>query len=140
MTQVRIHRVEQQEVERVVAASFLFDKPVTNITAKRFLDAGGHHLLLAYKGEQSVGFVTGVEMTHPDKSKELFLYELEVDAAHRQQGIATQLVSALKELAGELGCRGMWVLAGNEIAEKTYMKTGADIVLDNTMLEWSAVR
>ena len=47
---------------------------------------------------------------HPDKGTEIFLYELSVEEDHRQRGIGTALVTALRELAQENVCYGMWVL------------------------------
>ena len=35
--------------------------------------------VIAYVDARPVGFVSGVEMTHPDKDTEMFLYELAVD-------------------------------------------------------------
>ena len=69
----------------------------------------GHHLLIAYEDEQAVGFVSGVEVTHPDKGTEMFLYELAVDEPFRRRGIGRALVERLAALAREAGCYGMWV-------------------------------
>ncbi|WP_235511490.1 N-acetyltransferase [Agromyces sp. Root81] len=55
-----------------------------------------------------VGFVSGVEMRHPDKDAEMFVYELGVDEAWRRRGIAKALLLALRDVAVQLGCRGMW--------------------------------
>ena len=76
----------------------------------RFLGEAGHHLLIAYDDERAVGFVTGVEVTHPDKGTEMFLYELAVDEPFRRQGIGRALVERLAELARDAGCYGMWVI------------------------------
>jgi ribosomal protein S18 acetylase RimI-like enzyme len=46
--------------------------------------------------------VTGVEMTHPDKGTEMFLYELGVADEHQGRGIGRALVSALADLARAL--------------------------------------
>ena len=65
-------------------------------------------------------------MTHPDKGTEMFLYELGVDDAARGQGAGKALVAALRDLAEERGCYGMWVLtdADNEAAVRTYQAAG----------------
>lgn len=81
-------RLTSGDHERVLEASDLFDGPAQAEATKRFLDDPGHHLLLAYDGEEAVGFVTGVEMTHPDKGTELFLYELGVAEHARGKGVA----------------------------------------------------
>jgi ribosomal protein S18 acetylase RimI-like enzyme len=110
----------------VAAASHLFDGPARADATARFLDEDGHHLLVAYEDEQPVGFVTGVEVTHPDKGTEMFLYELAVDEPFRRQGIGRALVERLAERARAAGCYGMWVLTDedNEAARATYEGTG----------------
>ena len=122
----RIERLGPGDEERVAAAEGLFDGPVKPDAAHHFLNDHGHHLLIAYSDGEPAGFVSGVEMTHPDKGTEMFLYELGVGEAHRRKGVATALVEALKDLARERGNYGMWVLCDedNEAAVKTYRRAG----------------
>ena len=114
-------------VAEPAAAEHLFDHPVRTEWAERFLASAGHHLLLAYEdGEDGVptpvGFVSGVETTHPDKGTEMFLYELAVAEPYRRRGIGRALVRGLAALARERGCYGMWVLVdtGNDAALAVY--------------------
>jgi hypothetical protein len=62
----------------VLAGVRLFDAAPTDDWTARFLSSEGHHLLVALDDDDDspVGFVSGVETTHPDKSTEMFLYEL----------------------------------------------------------------
>jgi ribosomal protein S18 acetylase RimI-like enzyme len=85
-----------------------------------------------------VGFVSGVETTHPDKGTEMFLYELGVDESARGRGVGHTLVEALGALAEEHGCSGMWVLtdADNVAARRTYERAGADGSPSHLMFEW----
>lgn len=133
---VEIRRVT--DLEAVKAAGALFDQPVDPRAAERFLAAADHHLLLAYDGTTPVGMVTGVELTHPDKGTEMFLYELGVHLDHRGRGIGRSLVGRLRDLARERGCRGMWVLtdADNEAARATYRRAGGSRQDDQVMFEW----
>jgi ribosomal protein S18 acetylase RimI-like enzyme len=110
----------------VAAASHLFDGPARSDATARFLAADGHHLLIAYEDARPVGFVSGVEVTHPDKGTEMLLYELAVDEAFRRRGIGRALVERLAALARAAGCYGMWVVTGddNEAARRTYEGTG----------------
>jgi len=110
----------------VAAASHLFDDPALPDATARFLAEPGHHLLIAYEDERAVGFVSGVEVTHPDKGTEMFLYELAVDVAFRRRGIGRALVEHLAALARAAGCYGMWVVTDddNEAARRTYERTG----------------
>lgn len=75
----------------------------------------------------AVGFVTGVEMTYPDKGTEMLLYELGIDPSARGKGVGRTLVTARAEVASDLGCYGMWVLTDqdNGAAIRAYEAAGA---------------
>ena len=113
--------------DRVKAAAHLFDGPTRADATARFLATPGHHLLVAYEEGRPVGFVSGAEVTHPDKGTEMFLYELAVDEPWRRRGIGTALVEALQETARTAGCYGMWVVTDedNWAARATYEGRGA---------------
>jgi ribosomal protein S18 acetylase RimI-like enzyme len=136
---MQIDRLDPEDLERVLEAPHLFDGPPTAEWTDRFLGADGHHLLFASFEGVDVGFVTGVEMTHPDKGTEMFLYELGVDEAARRQGAGRALVAALRDLAEERGCYGMWVLtdAGNEAAVRTYRSAGGSDPDPQVVLDWT---
>lgn len=132
-----IHRITQRE--DVEAAGHLFDTGPRQEATERFLADDRHHLLIAYLDGAPAGMVTGVEMTHPDKGTEMFLYELGVDEPFRRRGVGTALVLALAELARERGCYGMWVLTdhGNPAALATYARAGGAVEGDQVMLGWT---
>jgi ribosomal protein S18 acetylase RimI-like enzyme len=89
-----------------------------------------------------VGFVSGVEMMHPDKGAEMFLYELSVAEPFRRRGIGSALVGALRELAEGRGCYGMWVLTDddNVAACATYASAGAAAPTTHVMYAWDFER
>ena len=112
-----IRRLGPGDEDAVLAAAGLFDDPPGLDATRRFLAEPTHHLLMAYGDDGTpIGFVSGVETTHPDKGTELFLYELGVDASARRQG-----------LARERGCYGMWTATEpeNVAALATYARAGA---------------
>ncbi len=74
-------------VADVMAASDLLDSPARDDATRRFLDQPDHHLLVAHLDGDPVGMVSGVELTHPDKGAEMFLYELGVAEPFRGRGI-----------------------------------------------------
>jgi ribosomal protein S18 acetylase RimI-like enzyme len=132
-------------VERIVDAAAvhraaeLFDAPPLPAATERFLAEAGHHLLFAYDDSgQAIGMISGVEMTHPDKGTEMFVYELGVAPAARLQGAATALVRALAGIARERGCYGMWVGTepGNGAALATYRRAGATEEAPFVLLSW----
>jgi ribosomal protein S18 acetylase RimI-like enzyme len=135
---VKIESLGPGDDKRVMEAGHLFDDPPRKEAVARFLADPTHHLLIAYLGDDPVGFVSGVEVTHPDKGTEMFLYELGVDSGHRHHGIGTALVEQLAELAKSKGCYGMWVLVDdeNEAAAATYRKTHGDVESQPLMFSW----
>jgi ribosomal protein S18 acetylase RimI-like enzyme len=126
------------DAAKVKQASHLFDEPARDDATRRFLDDPNHHLLLAYEAGTPVGFVSGVELTHPDKGTEMFLYELGVDERARGRGVGRALVARLVELARERGCYGTFVLtdAANAAATATYRAAGATPEGEHLMLAW----
>ena len=128
--------------DAVVAAQHLFDGPARADATARFLAEPGSHLLVGYVDGEPAGFVSGVEVTHPDKGTELFLYELAVDEAHRRRGHARALVEALAAVARERGCTGMFVFVDddNEAGRATYRSAGGRDASRPVMVEWTFVR
>jgi ribosomal protein S18 acetylase RimI-like enzyme len=135
---VNIERMGAGDEERVSEAANLFDNPPRKDAVIRFLADPVHYLLIAYSAGRPVGFVSGVELTHPDKGTEMLLYELAVDEHHRHHGIGTALVQELAELARSHECYGMWVLADDEnaAAAATYRKAGGDVESQPLMFSW----
>ncbi|GAA2551012.1 GNAT family N-acetyltransferase [Winogradskya consettensis] len=137
---MRIERVT--DAAAVHAAADLFDAPPLADATEKFLAHPDHHLLLAYVDDRAVGMVTGVEMTHPDKGTEMFLYELGVAPHARLTGVGTALVTALAGIARERGCYGMWVgtEVDNEAAQKTYRRAGANEEERFLLLSWDTTQ
>jgi ribosomal protein S18 acetylase RimI-like enzyme len=135
---VNIERLGRGDNARVMDAGHLFDDSPRPDAVARFLADPTHHLLIAYFAGDPVGFVSGVEVTHPDKGTEMFLYELGVDSGHRHHGIGTALVNELAEVARSKGCYGMWVLVDdeNEAAAATYRKAHGDVESQPLMFNW----
>ena len=131
-------RLGRDDERAVLAAGGLFDEPPDPEASRRFLSEPNHHLLVAYSDEQPVGFVSGVETTHPDKGTEMFLYELGVDEPWRRRGVGRALVEALAQLARERGCYGMWTgtESGNAAALATYASAGAAASEGTVILDW----
>jgi len=136
---VRIERLGPGDHARVMAAGHLFDGPARADATTDFLARDGHHLLVAYHDEVAVGFVSGVETIHPDKGREMFLYELGVDEPFRRRGIGSALVTELCDLARACGCYGLWVAVdeGEEAALGTYAAAGAREPSPGTVLTWT---
>jgi aminoglycoside 3-N-acetyltransferase I len=137
---VRILRLSPADASVVLAGADLFDAPPTEAWTAKFLSSEGHHLLVAVDdGDKAIGFVSGVETTHPDKGTEMFLYELGVHPEHRKQGVGRTLVHALADLARSRGCYGMWVATepDNAAALATYRAAAAMPAEPCVTLSWT---
>jgi len=127
-------------VEQVEAAAGLYDGPPVRLATDAFLADPGHHLLVALDDEgRTVGFISGVEMTHPDKGTEMFLYELAVARDARHQGIGLALTCSLADLARSKGCYGMWVGVDtdNGAAHATYRAAGGSKPEPCDLITWT---
>jgi ribosomal protein S18 acetylase RimI-like enzyme len=138
--QIEVRHMRAGDEDAVLAAGSLFDGFPKREATRRFLAEPNHHLLIAYDGSgEPVGFVSGVETTHPDKGTEMFLYELGVDEPSRRQGVGRTLVEALAALARERGCYGMWTgtETDNVAARRTYERAGAQRTAPQLTVEWN---
>ena len=136
---LEIRRLGRGEEADVQAAEKLFDDPVDLDGTRRFLADDGNVLLIAYVEADPAGFVTGTELSHPDKAEpELFLNELSVDEAYRGRGIGRRLVAELWQLAQVRRCRGMWVLTDDEnaAANQVYSAAGGVRLRPQVMYQW----
>ena len=139
---MEIVRLAPGDEDRIHAASHLFDGPARAEETIRTLREPTHHLLIAYVDGQPAGFVSGVEVSHPDKPTEMMLYELGVDEPHRRKGVGRALVSSLADLAAERGCPSMFVLTekANEAAIATYAVDDPVREEDFVMFTWQLAR
>jgi ribosomal protein S18 acetylase RimI-like enzyme len=114
---------DEGEVARFQAA---FDNRVLPGETRRFLEDERHHLLLGYVDDLPAGFLSAVEVFHPDKRSELFLNEVGVMEQARRRGVARALVDDLKRIGRERGCVSIWVLTDedNAAAMHLYQSTG----------------
>jgi ribosomal protein S18 acetylase RimI-like enzyme len=136
---IEVRRLGPGDEEAVLAARTLFDAAPQADATRRFLVEPANHLLVAYDAADSpVGFVSGVELTHPDKGTEMLLYELGVDESARRRGVGRTLVEALAAAARDAGCYDMWVLADadNSAAQATYARAGGRESSRPVLLEW----
>ncbi len=83
--------------------------------------------VVAEHGGAVVGGLAGYELRKFEQErKEIYIYDLAVDACHRRQGIATALLRQVKKIAGERGVSVVFVQAdrGDEPAIALYESFG----------------
>jgi ribosomal protein S18 acetylase RimI-like enzyme len=137
--QPAVHVEEASSSDMVLAATGLFDDQPDPAATAAFLADERHHLLIGYIDGMPAGFVSAIELLHPDKPRpELFVYELGVADAHRGRGVATALMTRVVELCDERQCGEMFVLTdeANVAAQATYRRAGGVAVPAGVMFEW----
>lgn len=83
--------------------------------------------LAAFSGEEVVGGLVAYELDKFEKARrEIYIYDLAVDEAHRRQGVATALIEHLRAIAAQ---RDVWVIYvqadyGDDPAVALYEKLG----------------
>jgi ribosomal protein S18 acetylase RimI-like enzyme len=114
---------DEAEVARFRPA---FDFDVLEDETRRFLADKRHYLLLGYVDEAPAGFLSAVEVFHPDKRPELFLNEIAVIPEMRRRGVGRALIDELGRLGRERGCVNIWVLTdeANTPAMRMYASAG----------------
>jgi len=125
--------------EDVLSAAHLFDDVPDASATAAFINDDRHHLLIALLDGEPAGFVSAVELLHPDKPRpEMFLYELGTDARYRRRGVASALLASLLAICQARECGEMFVLTdgANEAALATYQRAGAVREADSAMLHW----
>lgn len=134
-----IRALGPSDADAVLAAAHLFDDAPRRDRAQAFLARTGNHLLIAYCDGQAAGFISGIEILHPDKADEMLLYELSVDEPFRRRGIGKALVLALRDIAVARRCRAMWVPfePDNIAALATYRSAGASAPAAAAIMEWA---
>ena len=79
---------------------------------ERLLASDSFLALAAVKGASVVGGLAAYELRKFEQERsEIYIYDLAVSAPHRRQGIATALISDLKQLAADRGAYVMYVQA-----------------------------
>ena len=99
----------------------------TDKYVSQMLERADFHVIVALENNQLIGGLTAYEMKmFKRQTTEIFLYEIGVDEAHQQKGVATALIEYLKEICSSKGIVEMFVGTekANIPAQKLYATTG----------------
>lgn len=83
--------------------------------------------LAAIEGQEIVGALVAYELFKLEQARrEIYIYDLAVDAAWRRRGVATALIETVRSIAAERGAWVVYVQAdyGDEAAIALYTKLG----------------
>ena len=133
--ETRILGVDDRAVLLRVAPD-LFDHALQADLVTEFLADGRHHIAVAIKAGEVVGFASGVHYVHPDKPAELWINEVGVAPSHQRRGIGKAVVRTLLQHGKRLGCGQAWVLTDrpNLAAMRLYTAAGGREELSDTVL------
>src|SRR5262245_1088548 len=95
-------------------AEDVFDEPIRPDRLASYLADPCHHMIVAIDADKVVAQVAAVMYRHPDKPAELFIDEVGVTPALRQQGIARRLLDEMLALGKAIGCKEAWVCTEHE--------------------------
>ncbi|TCO47885.1 acetyltransferase (GNAT) family protein [Kribbella antiqua] len=77
-----------------------------------FTTAPGVMTYVALNGSDISGWCWGYRLPRPDGSAMLYLHQLEVDEAHRRQGIGRQLLTTFMAAGADAGATKMFLTTG----------------------------
>lgn len=102
-------------VARIMANTFGEGSGASSAWITRLLREDGFWFYAAFEGEDPVGGLTAhvLPITRQD-GKELFIYDIAVQASHQRLGIGTKLMHAVLQAAKESGLSAAFVPADNE--------------------------
>jgi ribosomal protein S18 acetylase RimI-like enzyme len=129
---LKIIRLTQKDIEiaRKTFIQFLNDGDTVSDDKHllRLLGKKSFYGIVALQGDIIVGRLTAFEFEmYHDNTREVYLYEVDVEPAFQQQGIATQLIEFTKRICQKRGVTYMFVgtEADNLPAQRLYAKTGS---------------
>ena len=101
--------------------------PPTNSYLAEVLGRQSVVVLVAEDGEAIIGGLVAYVLSKLEQERsEIYIYDLAVAEAYRRQGVATELVGTLQEIAAKIGAWVVYVQAdyGDEPAIALYTKLG----------------
>jgi aminoglycoside 3-N-acetyltransferase I len=125
---MRIRRLDASDAELGVAAvRELKGRTVSVSQLEAFLTESCNYLLVADESAAPIGFLLAYRLARIDRpSAKMFIYELEVTAQYRRRGVATSMITMIRELARRERMMSTFVVTNwsNEAAVAFYRSTG----------------
>jgi ribosomal protein S18 acetylase RimI-like enzyme len=132
-----IHRLTAGDERRLQELCRRFKERVpSNEEAASLLGRNDIYVWVADVEGDLAGFAYAYVLSRIDGDISVFLYELEVDARFRCQGLGLALVDHARALAENVGALKMWVDTSyeNEAAKRTYAAAGGQPAHEPTLV------
>jgi ribosomal protein S18 acetylase RimI-like enzyme len=131
--EIKVLQRGDEDILTNVAAD-VFDNPIDPELTREFLADPRHHIAVAIDDGLVVGFASGVDYIHPDKTPELWINEVALAPTHRRRGLGNAVLKALLEVGRAENCTVAWVLTdrNNAAAMALYSSVGGTEGADDT--------
>ena len=134
----KIRRLDSRDVARAAEVVRVFKGSSRSAgSLEAFLRNPANYLLVAEAEGDAAGFLMAYRLERADRDAgQMFVYEIDVAAPWRRQGLATALLQEITALAREEGMFEAFVLTSrsNEAARKLYTRTGGLVEDDSAVL------
>ena len=110
---IQASKSDLAEVVALQASSFLTEKQQPSHILEESIRKSADTFLLARDENQLLGYVLGGPYPHNPKCLEI--HSLVIDTDHQRQGLGTLLLAALKDVAVELGYKGIRLESPSEL-------------------------
>lgn len=103
----------------------VFDNPVNDEMARKFLADPRHHIVGAILSNRLVGVISAVEYYHLDKPHvEYWVNEVTVASSARGRGVGKELLKSALEIWHDAGCAEAWTLTETENSAANRLYSG----------------
>ena len=126
---IAVIRFDSNELHTAAEVFEQFGPPVDREGLRNFLTSARNFLLAASLDGAWAGIGIGFQLGRPDGGSMLFLYSLDVLPQYRRRGVATALLTFVRELAEKEGMEELFVFTtrSNRAAVEFYKATGGII-------------
>jgi ribosomal protein S18 acetylase RimI-like enzyme len=131
MQNIVIKKLDKDDVSLAQKATLLFleedEKTASYEKMTHLLSQDNFYFIVALQGQEILGRLYGYIFELPkEDTKEMYLYEIDVDEKYQRQGVASKLIKYTLELAKsqKISCIFLGTEADNIPAQKLYISTG----------------
>ena len=136
--ELKVRRLEPPEAALAASVVRTFAaKEVSVADLKKFLSNPANYLIVAEMDGELAGFLLAHALERlKEASRKMFIYEIEVKASCRRQGVGTALIRYVRGIVRREGMMSAFVFTNysNDGAVKFYQSTGAKVAKGDDLL------